>query len=174
MPTPIGHALAGLTIASAVRRSGRRFPSGYYVGAAVLACLPDAELLVSLTTRYDLHHGPLHTVTFPFIAGVAAALIARGTWRARASWFGLVFALIGSHVLLDLMRATHPASQLEVFWPFSERRVSLPIHVFYHAPSFDEVATPRGFRLLMTNLTAEIAVLGTLLLVTKFWKRPAA
>ena len=97
MPTPIGHALAGLAVAGAGRASGL---SGRQVATlAFCAAAPDLDLLLRLIDGVNHHRGPSHSFAM-------AALVALGAVFLRRAGLGLPApALIGaawaSHVLLD-------------------------------------------------------------------------
>lgn len=136
MPSPVGHALAGLAAGWAVAPPCGFARRGLRRGAvfALAAILPDLDLLTSV------HRGPTHGVGAAVLAGAVAWAwcafaqsgtrsprrpVVRGEGRARAGgppWrFGLaVGAAWGTHTLLDWLGAdTSPPIGLMALWPFS-------------------------------------------------------
>ena len=129
MPTPIGHALAGvaagcLVTASRRARSGRgaagavRRPfttaPGLWHGLFALAAvgaLPDVDFLVGAHSSYT------HSVGATVVAGIGAALVAP---RDRLRWGLAVAAAYGSHVLLDWLGTDTVAPVgIMALWPLS-------------------------------------------------------
>lgn len=135
MPSPVGHALAGLAAGWAVAPPCRSRRRGIGLGAvfALVALLPDLDLLTSV------HRGPTHGVGAAALAGAVAwgwcafaqsgtrstgRPVVRGEGRAAAGapWrFGLAIgAAWGTHTLLDWLGAdTSPPIGLMALWPFS-------------------------------------------------------
>lgn len=137
MPTPIGHALAGLSLAWFLRAAAGpapgadRPPAGLQTSIrAAAACIvfaaaPDLDIL------FGSHRTMSHSLGGTAIAGAAAALIAPRfgvpAWRAGlacgAAW--------GSHVLLDWLgkdsRAPHGIMAL---WPISHEYFSSGLDLF--------------------------------------------
>jgi inner membrane protein len=131
MPSPIGHALAGILTVWVVdcvpgRRTARlaaahgswwlRAGTGLTLAGAVLAAAPDLDLL------FAGHRTVTHSVGAVALVGAAAALVA-----ARLRWPVTRVALTcaaayGSHLLLDWMGVdlTLPYG-LQALWPFSDR-----------------------------------------------------
>ena len=131
MPSPIGHALAGILtvwVADCIpgRRTGRQAASnaswwhragtGLTLSGAALAAAPDFDLL------FAGHRTVTHSVGAVAVVGAAAALVA-----ARLRWPVTRVALTGaaayaSHLLLDWMGVdlTVPYG-LQALWPFSDR-----------------------------------------------------
>jgi len=129
MPSSVGHALAGAAAAwtadlvpgdrawrtapptaSWYRRAG----DGLTLACAVLAAIPDADLL------FHFHRTFSHSVGAVMIAGVAAA-----AWAVRRRAPVLRVALMcaaayGTHIVLDWLAAdTLPPYGLQALWPFS-------------------------------------------------------
>jgi len=156
MPTPIGHALAGLAIAGAAGASGR---SGR--PAAILAfcaAAPDLDLLLRLIDGVNHHRGPSHSFAM-------AALVALGTIFLRRAGLGLPApALMGvawaSHVVLDYFGLdTSPPVGEMALWPFSDAFFASPVPVFYDIPrSFSAAAIRHN----LMAVALELAVLGPL------------
>lgn len=137
MPSPVGHALAGLAAGWAVAPPTGSARQGLRRGAvfALAAILPDLDLLTSV------HRGPTHGVGAAVLAGAVAWAwcafaerrtrspgrpVVRGKTRTAAGgeapWrLGLaVGAAWGTHTLLDWLGAdTSPPIGLMALWPFS-------------------------------------------------------
>jgi len=116
MPTPVGHALAGLTVAwisDAIRKTKDRSLS---VGCVVATVVPDLDIL--------LHHH--RSFTHSIGAAMAAGLVVWGCsrfWKpgSHAAAPSLtIAAAYSTHILLDwLGRDTAPPFGLMALWPFS-------------------------------------------------------
>lgn len=125
MPSPLGHALAGLAIAIVAGRPNRDGDSAprqqiptMLLAAPLVAALPDADLLIPHFHRTATHS--LVATAFVMILTVAVT----GQVNGRISW-RLVLGLgaaHASHVLLDWLGADpfQPAG-LQVLWPFSQQ-----------------------------------------------------
>lgn len=153
MPSPIGHALAGIAVGALIaRRPGWRL----LAVAAVAAALPDVDFFLPLQ-----HRGPSHSVGAAAMA-FAAALVVLSTgshvthrWRTAAA-VGLAYA---SHTLLDWLGAdTSTPRGLMALWPVSTTFYISGLDVFN---SVDRRYWTSGFwtRNAMTVLR-EIAILG--------------
>ena len=128
MPSPLGHALAGLTVGwladSDPPATGHRLRDALTplaVSCAALAVLPDADLLV-----FDWHRTATHSVTATaFIFIVLLIVLRRVTGKVtRATFFlcGVLAAAHATHLLLDwLAMDPHPPSGIQLLWPFSGR-----------------------------------------------------
>lgn len=133
MPSPIGHALAGLTLhALAARRAGelpdvRR--AALVVGAALA---PDLDLLLKFIDGRNHHQAESHSLGCAVLA--ALAVWAVGRWRhwPRPPALGLAVGLAwASHVLLDYLGSdTHPPIGLMALWPLSAAYYKFPWPVF--------------------------------------------
>jgi membrane-bound metal-dependent hydrolase YbcI (DUF457 family) len=156
MPTPIGHALAGLAVAGAA--GGARLP-GRHVGIlALCAAAPDLDLVLRLIDGVNHHRGPSHSFAM-------AVLVALGTVFLRRAGLGLPApALMGaawaSHVVLDYFGLdTSPPVGEMALWPFSDAFLASPVPVFYDIPrSF----TAGAIRHNLMATALELAVLGPL------------
>ncbi len=129
MPSPVGHALAGLVVAwtadaldppsKAVERAVpaswyRRAGGGLTLACAVLAAAPDLDLVSP-----PLHRAYTHTLGATLLVLAAAALFA---WRTRrpVARIALTCAVAyGSHLLLDWVATDHffPYG-VRALWPF--------------------------------------------------------
>ncbi len=139
MPTPIGHALAGLAIAGASGGS-KRPPTSHLAVLAVCAAAPDLDLVLRLVDGQNHHRGASHSFA-------AAALVALATVFLRRAGVGLPSAALmgaawSSHVVLDYFGLdTSPPVGEMALWPFSAAFYASPVSVFYDIPrSFSAAA----------------------------------
>ena len=115
MPSPFGHALAGVAVAWTMDpRAGRRLA----IVAAGLAALPDVDLLLPFRHR-TLTHSVSAVIVATIIAAVVTGQVTRGAVRRTACVCGAAYA---SHLLLDWL-AVDPSFPfgIEALWPFSDR-----------------------------------------------------
>ena len=106
MATPIGHALAGATIA---RRLGVMSPFGL-LAAIVAAGLPDLDVVAGVVAHGDawkLHKKGTHTLAFTTSVGMLAGcsgLLSAGSAKGERDLVADALAgalIVGSHVVLD-------------------------------------------------------------------------
>ncbi len=130
MPTPIGHALAGVAagylvaarpaLGTAETGGSERGPGSVGEGSlrrrilafGLLGMLPDVDFLVGLHSTYT------HSLGAILVVGIGAAMLgARPRWpRGIAAG-----AAYGSHVLLDWLGSDEVAPiGVMAFWPFTE------------------------------------------------------
>ena len=135
MPSPVGHALAGVAVALAGRRRPapltlRRFVTDpLTLWSVALATLPDADLLMP-----GFHRTVTHSVSTTLAVSILAIVVtgkvtgkrleARGWGGGRIAW-GVVLTLAAahaSHMLLDWLGAdlSQPAG-IQALWPWSDR-----------------------------------------------------
>jgi membrane-bound metal-dependent hydrolase YbcI (DUF457 family) len=124
LPSPLGHALAGIATGfflSRMEPPGPRprwfeSPGGLVVLFAAAACVPDLDLLVGA------HNGATHSLGAAALAGLVAFML---TGRTRLA---LVVAVVyGSHVVLDWFnRDTSPPLGVMALWPFSRDHFIAP------------------------------------------------
>ena len=114
MPSPIGHALAGVAIAwGADLVDGHRSSPRLVAVCVGLAMLPDADLLIPGTHRMATH-SLAAAVTIFIVASVVTGQVTR-----KSVICSLAYA---SHLLLDWLGAdTSPPRGLQFLWPFSDR-----------------------------------------------------
>jgi inner membrane protein len=136
MPSPVGHALAGLSVVYAADIIGqRRSSTRLVVAAAALAALPDADLLLP-----GAHRTLTHSVTAACVTFIVAAAVTGQVTRLRAPRFsalarwrtaticGLAYA---SHLLLDWLGADNtPPRGIQLFWPWSHRWFISDLDIF--------------------------------------------
>src|SRR5437870_766283 len=127
MPTPLGHALAGITAGWAIARpAAERHARWVQAGIfAAVAAAPDLDLIVYR------HRGETHSVG---AAAIVAAIAAWRLWpvaRTRARIGLSVFAAYATHLLLDTLALDNaPPLGIMAFWPFSRAYVQSGLEVF--------------------------------------------
>lgn len=141
MATTVAHGLIGIVFYCAARRitvGNRKLPLsvGAFLLAAVVANIPDIDMLISLLIYGDhriLHGGITHTLFFAFAGGVMVWLFAyKSIYRAVLSI--AVAMVLSSHVLVDFF--TGPAIGLNhshgamLLWPFDGARLVSQITIF--------------------------------------------
>jgi membrane-bound metal-dependent hydrolase YbcI (DUF457 family) len=128
MPSPIGHALAGIAAGWIVAPPPRerRAMLGRAAGYGLVAASPDLDLLVGA------HSGPTHGLGAALLAGATAWLFLRSARRSRAARVALaITAAYASHTLLDWLGTdTSPPIGIMALWPFSRAYFEYPWHVF--------------------------------------------
>jgi inner membrane protein len=137
--SPVGHSLFGAIVALLLGRPERakasHHPLVVWLPYAALANLPDIDFLVGYAVYGDprrLHSGFTHSLLFCLVvSGLAALLRLR---HAPGRSFLVAFALLGSHLLLD-MASGHlfrgPGYGVMLFFPFSTERIRSPIALFW-------------------------------------------
>jgi hypothetical protein len=117
VPSPVGHALAGIATGwHLIPRRNRQAA----VLLAGIAIAPDLDLLVGT------HRGASHSVGAAVIAGLAALAVTRNPrWglAAMLAW--------GSHLLLDwLSNDTRPPLGIMALWPLTRDYYKASIEIF--------------------------------------------
>jgi hypothetical protein len=175
MPSPIGHALAGLAVAWAADlipgdrawRFGPQRGSWYqHAGHGLtLACLllaagPDLDLLLS-----RFHRSVTHSITAVVLVGIVAAVaalrarkpIARVTLMCAGAW--------ATHLLLDWLavdRAFAPYG-IQLLWPFSDAWFISDWDLFRGTERHD-IFRPSAVRQNLIALAQELLLLGPIVL----------
>ena len=129
MAAVVSHVLVA-GAASVLFRPGRRVPRRYWIAAALVATIPDIDILfVALGTRYRGmwgHRGITHSFLFALAAAAAAAFWVRR--RDRSMPVGRLFTVMllaaASHGFLDGLMASGVG--VAFFAPFSAARYTLP------------------------------------------------
>ncbi len=125
MPSPIGHAIAGIIAGSFVSppRADRIRTIARYAAAGTAA---DLDLLVGA------HSGPSHGIGAALLVGVASWLILRRRRAARSAIGGWAIAMAyASHTVLDWLGTdSSPPIGIMALWPFSHQYYESPWHVF--------------------------------------------
>ena len=170
MPSPIGHALAGVAIAwtadlipgdrawRAVPGTGtwyRRAGGGLTLLCAGLGAAPDLDLAFAGT-----HRTVTHSLVAALVVGLFAAALAATAKRPIVRIALTCAAAYGSHLLLDWLGADYyPPRGIQLLWPISQEWYISGIDVFR------QTARLRVFTRgpMMTNVRAilqELAILG--------------
>ena len=176
MPSPIGHALAGIAVAWTAdlipgNRAWRTAPDaapwyqragdGLTLLCAGLGAAPDLDL------AFAAHRTVTHSLGAVCLVGVCAAALAANARRPISRVALMCAAAYGSHLLLDWLGADfYPPRGIQLMWPINREwyisgmdvfRQTARLRVFTHGP-------------MMTNARAilqEIAILGPA--VTAVW-----
>ncbi len=163
MPTPIGHALAGIAAGWAVARPappGRRLLLQTTV-AAFLGAAADLDLLTGH------HSAQAHSFGAAAIVATIAAWIGLplADGRARIGW--TAFAAWATHPLLDALAFdTSPPIGVMAFWPFSSAYVQTGLSVF--APISRAYLSPGFFEHTLLAIAREVLVIG--LVIFAVWR----
>lgn len=186
MPSPIGHAIAGLAAGWLVAGAPRlaplvptkvagafraKVPAMFWREAGLfgaLGALPDIDLL------FGAHSGPTHSLGATAVVGLTALALARFFGARRAGRLAMACAAAyASHVLLDWLGSdTSPPLGVMALWPFSQAHFESDMHVF--------MAISRryyqGWTFVAQNVRAvclEMVILAPILvLVGRFRRRP--
>jgi len=153
MPSPIGHALAGVAFVWSVNpRTERRL----VLTAAALAILPDADLI-----HPDWHRAFTHSIGAVLLVSIITAVVTGWVTR-RIAWrvvllFGGAYA---THLLLDWLGADFFAPYgIRALWPFDDGWYISGLDVFRQTARRHLFTLP----IIMQNVKAiaqEIAILG--------------
>ena len=129
MPSPIGHALAGIAIGWLIAPTAAGDDKAANIRRAVLygivGASPDVDLL------FGAHSGPTHGLGAALIVGgiVWILLRLRGSGGFRVAL--AIAAAYASHTLLDWLGTdTSPPIGIMALWPFSHAYYESPVHVF--------------------------------------------
>ena len=176
MPTPIGHALAGLAVAWAAgpphgeqrllrQRLTRALARPLTLVCIALAVLPDLDLLYPPTHRTATHSvGAIIVVTI-IAAGVTAWVTGRINWRIAV----VCAAAYASHLVTDWLGAdrNYAPYGIQMFWPFDNTWYISGWDVFPQV----ERRNPFSMATIRTDIVAaiwEIVILGSVVLVVWF------
>ena len=157
MPTPVGHALAGLAVAGF--SAGPARPRPLHVAVLVFcATAPDLDLVLRLIDGANHHRGPSHSVGLALLVGLSGWLFRRlgvdlpSPWVLSAAW--------GSHVLLDYLGIdTNPPFGEMALWPLTRDFFISPLPLFYDVP---RAFTAEAIRHNLIAVSIEVLVLAPL------------
>jgi membrane-bound metal-dependent hydrolase YbcI (DUF457 family) len=178
MPSPIGHALAGVAaawIADLVpgNRAWRTAPqsatwyrragNGLTVVCAGLAAAPDADLVV--LPFFEGHRTFTHSLAAMTAVGVIAAFAATRMRLPVARVALMSAAAYGTHLLLDWLGTDNYAPRgLQLFWPFDDRWFISEWNIFLQTRRYDLLSPPIIRQNLMAIAT-EITMLAPIVFV---------
>jgi len=169
MPSPIGHALAGLAAAWAADlvpgdRAWRTAPgrASFFRRAGdglTLACV-GLGAAADLDHLFVTHRTVTHSVGAVALVAVAAAGLAASSRRPVARITAMCAAAYATHLLLDWLGVDqYPPRGLQILWPFSREWLISNLDIFRQTAR-QELLTPP---IILKNLLAivqEIAMLG--------------
>jgi membrane-bound metal-dependent hydrolase YbcI (DUF457 family) len=133
MPSPLGHALAGLTVHALLSRRRPELLDVRRIAVAVGAAVaPDLDLLFKLVDGRNHHQAESHSLGCALLAAAAVWLLARARgWPEAARLALMAGAVWTSHVALDYLgRDTHPPIGLMALWPVSSGYFKFPWPLF--------------------------------------------
>jgi hypothetical protein len=166
MPSPIGHALAGLTVHVLSARDGAERTS---VRRAILltaaATAADLDLLFRFVDGRNHHQAESHSVGAAALAAVVVWAATRlSAWPRSAAlglWAGCAWL---THLVLDYLSLdTHPPIGIMALWPFQSGHFKAPWAIFLDIGRTLEWATVRHDALAVAW---EIVLLGPLLVAS--------
>jgi membrane-bound metal-dependent hydrolase YbcI (DUF457 family) len=176
MPSPIGHALAGVAVAwtadllpgdrlwrtapvsaSLYKRAG----GGLTLACAALGAVPDLDLL------FGTHRTATHSFTAIVLVGLFAAAFATSAGRPVARIALMCAAAYGTHLLLDWLGVdNYPPRGIQAFWPFSDAWFISEADVFPQTARH-ELWTWASLSKNLTAVVHEVATLGPI--VVALW-----
>jgi membrane-bound metal-dependent hydrolase YbcI (DUF457 family) len=162
MPSPIGHALAGMAIAwgaeayagaTGAKPTSARLVSRLTFACAGLAVVPDLDLLY-----IPIHRTATHSVTAAVLTTIITAAVT-GWVTGRIRWPIAIAcgAAYASHILLDWLGADASRPHgIQALWPFSDRWFISPWTIF---PGTERRA-PFSARSIWINVKAALGEIG--------------
>lgn len=173
MPSPIGHALAGLVVHAlsardAVERKSLR-RAAWLVAAATA---PDLDLIFRFVDGRNHHQAETHSVGAALLMAVAVWAVVRIRRRPRAAASGLAAGGAWlSHLVLDYLGLdTHPPIGIMALWPADGGYYKAGWTLFLDIGRTLEWATVRHDALAVAW---EIVLLGPLLLASWRLRAPS-
>ena len=129
MPTPLGHALAGIAVAG-VASSGRRLPAAHLGILVFCATAADLDLVLRFIDGVNHHRGASHSFGAAVLVAVVGFVLGRLGVKLPA--VKAMSAAWASHVVLDFLGLdTAPPFGEMALWPVSTDFYVSPIAVFY-------------------------------------------
>jgi membrane-bound metal-dependent hydrolase YbcI (DUF457 family) len=165
MPSPVGHVLAGLSVAYAADRRGDATPR-VVLACALIAAAPDLDLLVPGAHRTITHS--LFAVGLGLLAAWAITRVSAG----RANWrVAIACALaIASHLVTDYFSADPGTpSGLQLLWP-SPQWFKADRPLFLGTERFAPFS-PFAMAMNARALARELLVLGPVLMLAWLLRR---
>jgi inner membrane protein len=170
MPSPVGHALAGLTVHALSGRDGAERSLRRAVLLTAAATAPDVDLLFSFVDGRNHHQAETHSIGAAALAAIVAWTVARLLRWPRPATLGLLSGCAWlTHVVLDYVGLdTHPPIGIMALWPFDRGFYKAPCILFLDIGRTLDWATVRHDALAVAW---EIVLLGPLLVAS--WRRRA-
>ena len=169
MPSPIGHALAGVAAAwtvdlfpgDRVWRTApasaswfRRAGNGLTLSCAALGAAPDLDLL------FSTHRTGTHSLAAVVFVGLIAASMAANAGRPVARVALMCASAYATHLLLDWLGAdTYPPFGIQAFWPFSHEWFISGTDLFRQTAR-QQVFTSASMLKNVKAIVQELAILG--------------
>jgi inner membrane protein len=160
VPSPIGHALAG--VATAWSSEHLPAPDGHpprvstrlTVVCAVLAALPDIDLLVPNQWLPGFHRSVTHSIGAVLVVTIISAGVTGWvTWKINWRVAMICGAAYASHLVLDWLGVDpNPPFGIQALWPFSHQWFISPITIF--------PGTERRQFLTLAALTTNLRAIG--------------
>jgi len=173
MSSIVGHALAGITVASAFEHDEAKENRRKLFGlAALLSITPDLDVLIYIAYRplgMTPHRGFTHTIVFALIAGGFMAIVCRrflGLTYLRV--FLIVSTVLLSHSLLDYLMGCGPG--VPFFWPISEQGFLLPFRLVptaYYSLSVGDLLSVAVSPVTLVGMLLEIVIFLPLILLSQ-------
>ena len=165
MPSPIGHALAGATIAWAIAPARPKNPHALWniplvsplsIACAALAAAPDLDLLLPAA-----HRTVTHSVAAVAAVGIVSfAVTGKVTARGR-----IVMACIlayASHLFLDYLSVDPtPPRGLQLLWPLGDQWFISGLDIF-RGTARRNIFSRQSMWINVTAIVQELAILGPL------------
>jgi membrane-bound metal-dependent hydrolase YbcI (DUF457 family) len=169
MPSPIGHALAGLASAWAAdlvpgNRSWRTAPESASwfrrAGNGLTLICVGLGAAADLDHLFVAHRTVTHSVGALALIGLLAAALAANTHRPMARIALMCAAAYGTHLLLDWLGVDmYPPRGLQLLWPVSREWYISGLDVFRQTAR-QELLTPPIIRKNLLAIVQEVAILG--------------
>jgi len=173
MPSPFGHALAGVAAAWAADlvpgdRTWRTAPpfaswyaragNGLTFACACLAVLPDVDL-VMLPFKPNVHRTVTHSLGAVLVVGLVAAAMATKARRPVTRVSLTCAAAYATHLLLDWLGTDRfPPYGLRLLWPFSQAWFISDWDLFRQTAR-RQLTSPAIIRLNLLAIAQEMAIL---------------
>lgn len=178
MPSPVGHAVAGLIIGLAGERVVGREPGAqpdaraesytrvFILACIVMAAMPDLDYIYPPS-----HRGPTHSLGATALIVLLAAAISRWV-TGRTMW--RVAVLLGvahsTHILMDWLGEDITVTPgVQALWPLSHQLFHSGLDVFRSTKRVDAFVQPQFAHNLKT-LVQEMLMLGPIL-IWLLWRR---
>jgi membrane-bound metal-dependent hydrolase YbcI (DUF457 family) len=143
MPSPLGHAIAGVAAGWLIAPGPARARRGQIVRVAAFAL---AATVADLDLLVGTHRGPTHSLAAAVLAGIATWVrLAAGSGIGPVKGHGLrvardnrslrfalaITAAYATHMLLDWLGAdSSPPIGIMALWPFNRQYYESPLHLF--------------------------------------------
>lgn len=134
MATPIGHALAGYLVFSALANTKQENRGCLVSICVVMAVSPDLDFLPGIIKGQPAlyHQGISHSLGFAIGIGLIGALVWDRRWRSFIVNWGLFSMAYASHLVIDLFGPDlRPPYGIPLFWPISEIYYIAPFQIFW-------------------------------------------